>query len=297
LLTSAVFQKGQHVLSLSVTRNAHDWYPYAWPTGIAKPIVKSDAFRGRKLFIVGDSHTGAYATMIQQFSEEYGVETHEFMGRPFANLLRPSNAEDKKRIETTLSEIEKRSAPGDIVFLASLRMNRLSDQWAVFDERKVVQAQQSSEAVAQRTLALREADTIISRLEGNSCTVVIDAPTPIFKAPAFRCSDWFNAGNPICAAGFVMERDFLLEYRRPVMVSLNVLQRNHPNLVVWDPFPDLCPSDSCSAFDEGKPLFFDQDHLSAHGNRVLYPSFVRALSRRNREFSQPGAVTWNSRGD
>jgi hypothetical protein len=281
LLTNAVFE-AQPFLSQSVTSNGYDWYPSAWPTGAAKPIVKSDAFRGRKLFVLGDSHAGAYHAMLQQFSDECGVEIHNYTkgGCPVADLLRPANADCAQFLETTLSEIEKRSSPGDIVFLASLRMNRLCYQWAALDEKEVVRIQKSSEAAYQRSLALLEADMIIGRLERKSLTVVLDAPKPIFKAPPLRCSDWFNAGNPVCASGFVLERDFLLEHRRPVMVSLSVLERAHPNLVVWDTFPDLCPSESCSAFDGRKPLFFDGDHLSGHGNRVLYPSFVRVLSRK-----------------
>jgi SGNH domain (fused to AT3 domains) len=125
--------------------------------------------------------------------------------------------------------------------------------------------------------ALREADALITRLEKASLIVVMDAPKPIFKSPPFRCSDWFNSDNPVCSGGFTMKRTFLLEYRKPVMESMEILVHNHKNLVIWDTFPTLCPSDSCSAFDEKIPLFFDGDHLSAHGNRVLYPSFLSLL--------------------
>jgi hypothetical protein len=62
------------------------------------------------------------------------------------------------------------------------------------------------------------------------------------------------------------------------MDSLQSLQTAFPDLIVWDTFPILCSTVICSAFDAaGKPLFFDGDHLSAHGNRVLYPSFVKLL--------------------
>jgi lysophospholipase L1-like esterase len=43
---------------------------------------------------------------------------------------------------------------------------------------------------------------------------------------------------------------------------------------VWDPLPVLCGQTSCDAFRDGRPLFFDGDHLSADGNRALYPSFL-----------------------
>ena len=46
-----------------------------------------------------------------------------------------------------------------------------------------------------------------------------------------------------------------------------------PDVSVWDPFPILCPEQTCSAYREGRPLFFDGDHVSGYGNRLLAPSF------------------------
>lgn len=64
------------------------------------------------------------------------------------------------------------------------------------------------------------------------------------------------------------------------MKLLNVLKREFPALSVWDPFPILCPTQTCSAFDrQGKPLFFDSNHLSGHGNRVLAPSFITRVQK------------------
>jgi hypothetical protein len=41
--------------------------------------------------------------------------------------------------------------------------------------------------------------------------------------------------------------------------------------------PLLCPHTNCSAYLEGRPLYFDGDHLSGHGNRLLYPAFLREV--------------------
>lgn len=107
--------------------------------------------------------------------------------------------------------------------------------------------------------------------------VLIDAPKPLFKAPPYRCSDWFNRMNPICAPGFTMERDQLEQLRAPQMALIDRLTRQYPMLQVWDPLPLLCPGRTCSAFDDDKPLFRDADHLSGYGNRVLEPTFTQAL--------------------
>jgi hypothetical protein len=100
----------------------------------------------------------------------------------------------------------------------------------------------------------------------------------VFKAPANRCSDSFNRSNPICAPGLTVPRAQLQALRTGQMVQLAQLQQDYPMLTVWDPFPLLCPGDTCSAFDEeGLPLYFDADHLSGHGNRVLADDFIELL--------------------
>jgi peptidoglycan/LPS O-acetylase OafA/YrhL len=278
VVSAAVFM-AQPQLSLSVTKDRYNWYPESWPSEANASPTAPKVFAGRKMFVMGNSHTGAYSTMLRQLKDQRGVDVHQYLktGCPIASLLKAPDPECAQLIDQLVAKIEDMAAPGDIVFLASLRMNRFGDQWKTFDESSVVAEQRSADSVAQRLAALQAADILITRLEKASLVVVIDAPKPVFKSPPFRCADWFNASNPVCSAGFMMERSFLLEHRKPIMESLDALKRNHPALVVWDPFPALCPSEFCTAFDGRLPLFFDGDHLSAHGNRVLYPNFVSLL--------------------
>lgn len=66
----------------------------------------------------------------------------------------------------------------------------------------------------------------------------------------------------------------LLEIRKPVMESLDILQKNHGKMHIGDSFPVLCSQENFYPYDkEALPLFVDGDHLSAQGNRVLVDSF------------------------
>jgi len=47
---------------------------------------------------------------------------------------------------------------------------------------------------------------------------------------------------------------------------------------IWDPLPILCPGRECLSSMDGRPLYFDGDHLSGYGNRMLLPSFERHLA-------------------
>ena len=104
-------------------------------------------------------------------------------------------------------------------------------------------------------------------------------PKPVFLTPPFRCSDWFNSTNPMCDRGFTVERDYLMRSSKFVREGINTLKKHNSNVFVWDPFPILCNTKTCSTYDKnGLPLFFDGDHLSVHGNDVLLPDFMRVLN-------------------
>jgi peptidoglycan/LPS O-acetylase OafA/YrhL len=269
----------QQTISLSVTKDTYTWYVRRYGVdGPDQPVVTDPAVTGRRIFVAGDSHTAAYRTMLTIVSKELGVEIYEYEagGCAVGGLLKPLGelGHCESFYNHTIGEIKKLAQPGDILFLASLRMPEFSDQFEVVDSHEVLAEFNSRDAVENRIAALEEASELIEEFAALGVLVLIDAPKPVLQAPPYRCSDWFNAMNPICSPGLEISREFLLEVRQPVMESLGILRERHKNLFVWDPFFVLCEDEMCSGYDDnGKPFFFDGDHLSAHGNRVLAPSF------------------------
>ncbi|MBN2115755.1 MAG: acyltransferase [Anaerolineales bacterium] len=272
--------KSQSTVSLSVTRDRYTWYPGYGHSESDNANTDAD-IAGLQLFVIGDSHAAAYRTMLAEAASELGVKVHlyEHGGCPVASLLMPMSQTMlcKEYYDSTLTEVGNLAKPDDIVFLPSLRMPELSDQFEVIDEAAVITKFHSPEAAEYRQKALEDASRLIEIFNAQGIHVLIEAPLPVFRAPPYRCSDWFNRTNPICSPGFSIDRELLLELRQPVMDSLEVLESSHHDLSVWDPFFVLCKSENCSAYDGDKPLFFDGDHLSAHGNRVLTPSFINKI--------------------
>ena len=76
-----------------------------------------------------------------------------------------------------------------------------------------------------------------------------------------------------------MPKDVLINYRLPVMESIQTLSKEVSGVSVWDSFPLLCPGSLCQANVEHKPLFFDADHISGYANMVVYPSFKTFVGR------------------
>jgi peptidoglycan/LPS O-acetylase OafA/YrhL len=254
-------------VNLSVTANGHDWRPYNGPA--ADPGE-------RQLFVIGDSHAGAYANMVHLAARRVGARAGIFsrFGCPVANLLTPvtdTSPACRHIEEDVLAYLRANARPGDIVFIASLRVAKLGNVVVGAFEREAALADEQ-----KRLAALAEAARFIRQLQAMNLHVLLDAPKPVFRAPPFRCSDWFNRSNPACEGGFDMSREFLLARREPAMASLRELARSQ-GVHVWDPFPILCPGATCSAFNGKTPVFFDGDHLSGYGGRLLVASFAAEL--------------------
>lgn len=267
-------------ISLSVTSNSYIWRARRhWQDRPTKPVVPAPDIAGRKIFIMGDSHTAAYRTMMNIVASHLGIEVYEYEegGCAIAGLLEPMSGLDgcKSFFEDSIHEVKELAKPGDIVFLASLRMPELS---GIDNTNEVLEKNRSREAVKKREQALEEASLLIKEFDTLGLFVIMEAPLPVLKVAPYRCSDWFNRMNPACEPGLTVSRNLLLELRQPVVDSQNTIQKRHKNLYIWDPFTILCKEEKFSAYDEnGFPIFFDGDHLSGNGNRILTPSFMEKV--------------------
>lgn len=238
----------------------------------------------KKIYVMGDSHAGMLASQLEQISAEEGVAVSLFTG-PGCNFIDFRAAMDAAHrtaecltfTEQMTQYVLSSAQPGDIVILSSLRLQRYGDQWANFGISDMYDFMYGPHAQASRLAAFEDAKKWLQPLVSKQLNVVFPAPTPIFKAPPFRCSDWFNQSNPICIGQNQQTKSDLERLRQPVVSSMKDLAAIYPSIHIWDAFPILCPDDVCYTERGGRPMFFDGDHLSAYGNRVVYPSFKANL--------------------
>ena len=62
---------------------------------------------------------------------------------------------------------------------------------------------------------------------------------------------------------------------------MQTVETSTSNVYIWDPLHILCPTESCSQFSNGKPIFRDNNHLSDYGSRYLADYFIDFLSSHN----------------
>lgn len=309
---SMLITQQQPQLSIStVVRNASDWYPHGADTDALAPGCKiharqqglehgyflayeregcAEAAAGAsagapRVFVIGDSHAMGYVPLLKAYVLRTGASVFLYAnaGCPFVSL-RPSQEvalHCQQGQAAAVADLGTRLAAGDVLLLASLRLPRFSDQWARFEQQQVYEAMFSAQATQERQQAGKAAVAILEPLALRGVRVVFEAPKPLFRAPPYRCIESYNRSNGICQPGLSMERTLLEQYRTPVLEAFKNIAQRLPNVSVWDPFDVLCPAgqERCHAFAEGRPLFFDADHLSNYGNAYLLPSFVQAMTK------------------
>lgn len=294
----------QPVISLSmVARHAAEWYPDGGarspgqagcrvrsrkvPFGAGSAWVLSRAGCDRpitvphRLFVLGDSHASAYEAMLEQVVLDTGTTATVYSagGCGFVSLAYADSpacaAFRRAAVAGALAAIR----PGDVTFLPALRLPRIVDEFAYYGEEAAMAGMLAPGAAAVRRAEEAAAPPLLGQLAARGAAVVLEAPLPIFKSPAFRCADWFDRRNRICAGGSTIGRSSVEALRAPVMAAFSRLRHEVAGVHVWDPLPVLCPQDACSEYEGASPLFFDGDHLSAFGSRSLGPSFECFLAR------------------
>lgn len=284
-------------ISLSVTRNTRDWYPGTWPLeGTAhrscQVRVASRSRSGgdvidfertgascsrvhlKNVYVIGDSHATALMTLLSKGAAEDAAHIHLYIksGCGFLRIRMPSTSGECAAFNQMFTrELIEKAQPGDIVFLPSLRMERIATQFGAAPERHALSPAE------ELALGSREAEQWLESIRGKGLRVVFMAPTPVLGSPPFRCSDWFNRSNPVCDNGLSIDRAVTLQRRAAVIAEMQKLAQQYPNVHIWDTFDRLCPDSRCTASHEGRPLLFDGDHLSGYANLYLYDSFVEQV--------------------
>ncbi len=284
-------------LSLSVTRDHLAWYAESGraldPANTRCTVVRSaNWFHGGtrsmtetrdctmksqdiRIFAPANSHGSALHPALDQLAAERGLSVYSYFrsGCPYLPLIHPMrwNRGCETYFAAILADLRALARPGDIVFLPGLRVTRLANQF----ENDPAVLNWHGDRVSPEAVA--EARALLDQFAALHLRVVLEAPEPVFPSPPFRCSDWFNRNNPVCRPGLTVSRRSLLSRRSNALQAEYALAAGHPEITVWDPFPILCAADPCSPFQDGRPLFFDGDHLSGHGNEMIYPSLRAVL--------------------
>lgn len=279
-------------LGLSATNDRLVWDPYSLPESTAAdcPVSRLETgLQGGKeivftpqcgrgdlpqVFITGDSHGGAYERMAFELAAKARTPVRILSrgGCPLLDgaYLAPRPECDAFR-EAVLASVRSTARAGDVLLVSALYTQRYRDEWGVPDKGPGPGAPATVEQGAARAV---DALLPFGKL---GLRIILEAPKPTLPTALFRCADAWTRINPYCdrktdvlAAEQMLRRSKTLE-----MLTMAVVAT--PGAEIWDPFPVLCPGTTCRGYKDGKPLYFDTDHLTGYANTLLLPSFVKTI--------------------
>jgi len=274
-------------IGLAASNDAAVWSPAFVPAAGACAVARSSvdfgsgwkiAYRpacatagARRLFVVGDSHAGAYALLLHEVAAARGMPVDLYTAGgcrviDIDDAVLPAGCAAFR--ERALGEVRAAARPGDVVFLPGLYTPLYRKLWDVAVPRDAGELPLDPARIAESGARLRA-------LLGRGVTVIVEAPKPVMPTALFRCADWFNRGSGYCRPGWHVPRAEAEARRSRGLAALAAFKR----VRLWDPLPVLCGARFCDGYRDGKPLYYDTHHLSAAGDRVLVPSFLEVLGR------------------
>ena len=274
--------EGSQISRRNCAISKEDFSPPAIERQLAECTYLPKTPNSPHLYLIGDSHAEAILPLMSQLvrATDIGI-TNLYSSACFVSLdLSYTGPECPQITRNTLNIVEKKAKANDIVLIAS-RYAVLNAGKSINQELNPVLTKQSNnqditpaEAYQQIEQELIE---IADRLERKGIRIVIQAPFPEHQVHPEQCvPTWFSAQSGLRPACYT-DKALVLDYRQPFVDSLAAVQQQTNNVYVWDAFDELCPDNTCTHFRNGKPLFLDDDHVSAYGSKLLSANFLSFL--------------------
>jgi peptidoglycan/LPS O-acetylase OafA/YrhL len=227
------------------------------------------------LVLWGDSHANHLFPLMETASQEFGTQTREVSRASCPPLIGVvpffdghANAECGRFNEAALAEIEGLAQRG-------LRGVVLAGRWTAY----VGQGQPNPREGAGASLSYGESrldpqaslralelglERSVSRLTAAGLRVLVigEIPELYFRAPACLA----RRTPEQCA----LNRDAVDERRGPVMARVRGATASAPAAILVDPIDSLCDDHLCYPIRDGIVMYFDSQHLTAHGAQSLF---------------------------
>ncbi|MCB1845555.1 MAG: hypothetical protein KDI09_21475 [Halioglobus sp.] len=206
------------------------------------------------IWAMGDSHSGHMQGLLYELHDRIGVGVH-LVETPGWTFPLPAGKVFAPR-EEVYRRIEPRFRPGDIILVSRLYISRSTPH-----------------TVEELRPWLYNVSRLADDLASKGVNLVITGPPPMFPFSDIReCS---LDEEESCR----LTRDSFSPLVDQVMALLTELEKQTPNVAVFDIFSSVCPaSDSyCYPNNRNSFLYRDRDHFNSLGSRLLAEPFVNLL--------------------
>lgn len=222
--------------------------------------IGNDASQHVSFMIIGDSHSEAVAAEIGDVAKQYRLRGL-FLGRSACRAFASPTRLDRPGCipqNDYFIEQYKKFKPELVIVII---------RWTEYQPKDYLASSgdDSTYAALERTMELLKDSTVVASLG------VPEYGTNISEV------SWHNRFYQRMGLSAPPPTKPLGEYRKDQTYVQEFLYREkarHPNLEIVDPATMLCPQGTCISIADGKPLYFDDNHLS-HAGALLYASLFK----------------------
>lgn len=260
--------------------------------GVASPscVFGGDEVR---IVLIGDSHADSVITALTSAfpNTTDGLVLLGYSGCPTmfgVKYLSPDFGAKRRCSEFMNWSLEKLSSfPRDVPLVI---VNRTSIYALGFNESREGKGRENSIVFFNESARVADTAEFANRLTGATCqlaknrSVYLVRPIPemgvdVPKMMARRLSLGNNEAVSISLADY---------HQRHAMVwAAQNAARDRCGVKILDPLPYLCWDGRCHGAKDGRPLYYDDDHLSEHGNKLLVPMFAEIFQAPPRASAAP----------
>jgi peptidoglycan/LPS O-acetylase OafA/YrhL len=252
--------------------------------GVQSPRCVYGSGKLRAIF-VGDSHAEAVITSIAAAAENAGVAVSQwtYTGCPTIRgtkhvpgswLAQKLGYDCAGFVEWTIAELQK--LPKDIPVVV---LNRAAA--AVFGDNK---HDEEVPSVYFTKVYKRPEPEFVAEFSQNLvdtlCVMARDRPVYVVRPIPEMGSDVPKASSRAMAMGLPSDIRISLDAyhtREAAIWAAQDLARERCGVRILDPVPYLCHDGFCPGSRDGRPIYYDSDHLNEFGNKLLVPMFAEVF--------------------
>lgn len=116
--------------------------------------------------------------------------------------------------------------------------------------------------------------TIVELSKNRKIYLVLPTPEMKGNVPKIMAKEILLGNNDIDLS---IEYNVYYNRNKLIIDVMNNLEKNNKNVKVLDPIPYLCNEGKCMSLHNKRPIYYDGDHMSEYGNKLLVPMFKNVI--------------------
>lgn len=226
------------------------------------------------MIVLGDSHANAVFSAIQESNKPGSILLWAHMGCPIVEDIKFTISRREgciHLIKDKLALLDK-SYPDIPVVIVNRLYNMLGDKRTtpqIYFSKPV----KYSDASLRNEFRAHYLNTLCKLAKKRPVYVLKPIPEAGFDVPK-KLARELMLGLPFTSNSISLDN-----YYKKNAFILKIMQeaKQQCGVVLLDPIPYLCPEGKCLSSEAGKPFYFDDNHLSEYGNKLLIPLFKTQL--------------------